>query len=139
MIGTFGQRKEAQLDIAGERPSAQGDPVEAVIAEELVAAFRHQEDVVATFAEVVVLPGTAVDDVVAADALEPGEQVEDVAVVAEHAAVMAVAVVDPVVAGAAEDALGAHRAVDDDVVARAAEILDAVVAADAGSRCRRRQ
>ena len=63
-------------------------------------------------------------------ALEAGEQVEDVAVVAEDAAVVALTVVDPVVAVAAEDRFGAHRAVDDDVVARAAEVLDAVVAAD---------
>ena len=102
---------------SGSRPSAQGDPVEPVIAEELVAAFRHQHDVVATLAEVVVLSGTATHDVVAADRAETGEQVEDVAVVAEDAAVVPFAVVDPVVARAAEDALGSHRAVDDDVVA----------------------
>ena len=46
---------------------------------------------------------------------------------------------------AAEDPFGAHRAVDDDVVARTAEVLDAVVAADhevvavaADGECRRR-
>jgi hypothetical protein len=43
---------------------------------------------------------------------------------------VSVAVVDPVVAGAAEHPFGALRAVDDDVVAAAGEVLDAVVAAE---------
>src|SRR4051812_17049800 len=43
---------------------------------------------------------------------------------------MAVAVVDPVVAGAAEHAFAAGASIDDDVVAGAAEVLDAVVAAE---------
>src|SRR5205823_9920970 len=94
------------------------------------APFRQQEDVVAAFAEVVVLPGTAAEHIVAAERVEAGEEVEDVPVVAEDTAVVTVAVVDPVVAGSAADRLGSHRAVDDDVVARAGEVLDAVVAAD---------
>src|SRR5436309_2552099 len=86
--------------------------------------------IVAALAEVVVLSGTAAFHVVAAHRAETREEVEDVSAVAEHAAVVAFAVVDPVVAVAAEDAFSAHRAVDEDVVARAAEVLDAVVAAE---------
>src|SRR4029077_6232822 len=78
----------------------------------------------------VVLPGTAAEHVVAAPRIEAGEEVEEVAVVAEDAAVVAVTVVDPVVARPAEDRFRAHRAVDDDVIARTGEVLDAVVAAD---------
>src|SRR4051794_34956870 len=37
---------------------------------------------------------------------------------------------DPVVAGATEHTLASHRAVDDDVVAGSAEVLDAIVAAE---------
>ena len=123
-------RQQVELDELRQVPVLQRDPVEAVIAEELVGAFRHQEDVVAALAPVVVLAGTAAYHVVAADRIEPGEQVEHVAVVAEDAAVVPFAVVDPVVAGAGEHAFRPHRAVDDDVVAGPAEVLDAVVAAD---------
>src|SRR5262249_17479176 len=124
------EREQAQLDELRRVPAAQGDPVEPVVAEELVRALRHQHDVVAALAEVVVLSGTAAEDVVAADGRETCEQAEPVAAVAEHAAVVAFTVEDPVVAVAAEDALGAHRAVDEDVVARTAEVLDAVVATE---------
>src|SRR3954465_8805660 len=85
----------------------------------------------------VVLSGTATEDVIAVvqrrhtgSRADTREQVEDVAVVAEQAAVVSFAVIDPVVARTAEHTLAAHRAVDDDVVARAAEVLDAVVAAE---------
>ena len=104
-----GQRQQTQLDEFREGPSAQRDPVEPVITHELVAAFRHQHDVVATLAEVVVLSGTATEDVVAADRAETGEEVEDVAAVAEHAAVVALAVVEPVVALSAQDGFGPHH------------------------------
>ena len=125
-----GLSEQIQLDVGRDRPASLRDPVESVIAEELVAAFGHQHDVVAAFAPVVVLARAATEDVVAAFLVEAGEEVKDVPVVAEDAAVVAVAVVDPVVAGAAEDAFAAHRSIDDDVVAGAAEVLDAVVAAD---------
>src|SRR5262249_42178947 len=111
-------------------PVLQRDPVEAEIAEELVGAFRHQHDVVAAFAEVVVLARPAAEHVVASPRIESGEEVEEVAVVAEDAAVLAVAVVGLGVAGAAEDRFGAHRAVDVALVAWTGEVLDAVVAAD---------
>src|SRR6185295_6905547 len=89
--------------------------------------LRLQEDVVPTLAEETILPRPAIDDVVAADRVEAGRQVEDVPVVAEQAAVVSVAAVDPVVAGAAERALGALRTVNDDVVAWSAEVLHPVV------------
>src|SRR5207237_5965330 len=125
-----GQREQAELDEFREGPSAQGDPVEPVITHELVAAFGHQVDIVTALAEVVVLSGTATHDIVAADRAQTGEQVEDVAAVAEHAAVVALAVVEPVVALSAQDGFGPHRPVDDDVVAGTGEELTPVVGAD---------
>src|SRR3954471_2741356 len=125
-----GEGEQIELDVARGRPASLGDPVESEIAEELVAAFGHQIDVVAAFAPVVVLARATAQDVVAADHIEPGEEVEDVAVVAEDAAVVAVTVVDPVVAGAAEAALAALGSIDDDVVAGPAEVFDAVVTAE---------
>src|SRR6185295_14965052 len=124
------ERQQVQFDVGREGPGTLRNPVEAEIAEELIGAFGHQEDVVAPLAEVVVLARAAAEDVVAADVAETGEQVEDVAVVAEHAAVVAFAVEDPVVALAAKHRLGPHRAVDDDVVAGSAEMFAAIVGAE---------
>ncbi|PYR15177.1 MAG: hypothetical protein DMG00_01070 [Acidobacteria bacterium] len=61
------QCQQTELDELRLRPASQGDPVEAVIAEELVRALRHQHDVVAAMAEVVVLSRTAIQDVIAAE------------------------------------------------------------------------
>ena len=124
------ESQQVELDIGGDRPASLGDPVEPEIAEVLVGSFIHQEDVVPALAEVVILPGTAIEDIVAPDLAEPGEQIEDVAVVAKYAAVVSVAGVDPVVAGATEDGLGPLRPIHDDVVPRATEVLNSVVPAE---------
>src|SRR6267143_6715559 len=97
------QGRQVELHIGGDRPTVHRHPVEAEIAEELVAAFGHQEDFVPAFTEVVVLSGTATHDIVASVFAEAGEQVEDVSAIAEHAAVMSVAVEEPVVALATQD------------------------------------
>ena len=124
------QREVIQLDVGRRIPTARRDEVEPEITEELVRALGQQEDIVPTLAEVVVLSGPAAQDVVAANLIEAGEEVHEVPVVAEDTAVVSVAVVDPVVASIAKHRLGSHRAVDDDVVAGASEVLDAVVTAD---------
>ena len=81
-------------------------------------------------AEVVVLSRTAIQDVIAAERVEAGEQVEDVCFVPENAAVVSIAGVDPVVAGSTDDRLGPLTAIHDEVVPRASEELISVVAAD---------
>src|SRR5262249_39518389 len=81
------QREEIQLDVGRERPRPLRDPVEAEIAEELVAAFGHQEDVVAAFAEMVVLAETAIHDIFSAYRAQSREHIEVVAAVAEQPSV----------------------------------------------------
>src|SRR2546428_4775132 len=73
---------------------------------------------------------TAIHDIVASDLAEPGEEIEDVPVIAKHAAVVSIAGVKPVVAESTEDTLGPLSPVHEDVAPGATEVLTPVVPAE---------